>query len=344
MTTWDASVVIPTYNRRESLGETLATLARQSHPPDRFEVVMVDDGSTDGTEAVMQASFPFPLRYVRQANQGSAAARNAGAQHSRGRVLIFVDDDVLVGPDYVAGLLEEHENYERVVAMATYRPYQRPGSSPFQAIQAPLVAQDENRPGDNGFVSFTDCLTNNLSVEREAFFVIGMMHNPCGDGPATWGDVDFGYRAFLKGFRFRRSAKAICCHQDYGLHSLAAHCAKRQRQASLAVLLFQRHPALFSEIPMFRDKAPISWRSDPPGLIARKLTRHAASSAPALWGMEWLVSILERHCPSPAALRRLYRWVIAGYVFLGFRTGLRIYGGFPQAVHRSAIQPAGQRG
>lgn len=342
MTALDASVVIPTFNRRSSLLEALAALAQQSHPFDRFEVVVVDDGSTDGTEVVARELFPFALRYVRQPNQGAAVARNTGAQHSQGRILIFVDDDVRVEPDYVAGLLEEHEKYERVVAMATYRPYQTPDSSVFQTIQASLVAQNENLQGINGFIPFTSCLTNNLSVEREAFFAIGMMHNPCGDGPATWGDVDFGYRAFLKGFRFRRSTKAVCCHQDYGLRSLAVHCAKRQRQAHLAILLFQRYPALFPELPMFRDKAPIFWRLDPPRLIMRKLACHAISSTPALRGMEWLVSLLERHYPSPAVLQRLYRWIIAGYIFQGFRTGLLAYGSIPQVTHRSVIQPAGQ--
>jgi glycosyltransferase involved in cell wall biosynthesis len=344
MTTIDASVVIPTYNRRESLLETLATLAQQSYPFDRFEVIVVDDGSTDGTEAVARESIPFTLRYIRQLNQGSAAARNTGAQHSHGRILIFIDDDVLVGPDYIAGLLEEHESYERVVAMATYRPYQEKSSSMFQTIQAPIIASNENQEESHGFVPFTSCMTNNLSVEREAFFAIGMMHNPCGDGPATWGDVEFGYRAFLKGFRFRRSVRAVCCHRDYGLHSLAAHCAKRQRQASLAVLMFQKHPTLFPEISMFQDKAPISWRLDPPGLIARKLARHLASSTPTLRGMEWLVNILERRYPSPAALRRLYRWIIAGYVFRGFRMGLGVYGSIPRATRQSVIQPVGQRG
>jgi hypothetical protein len=64
------------------------------------------------------------------------------------------------------------------------------------------------------------------------------------------------------------------------------------------------------------------WVNDPLWLIARKLARHVASSRPALWGLERVARVLEQRYPSPTLLRPLYRWLIGGYIFRGYREGL----------------------
>ena len=86
----NVSVVIPTYNRARWLPETVASVLNQTCPP--LEVLIVDDGSTDDTEAVC-ARFPEPVRYLRQDNAGVSAARNRGVQHARGEWIGFVDSD-----------------------------------------------------------------------------------------------------------------------------------------------------------------------------------------------------------------------------------------------------------
>jgi len=88
------SIVIPTYNRPERLRCCLQSLAELDYPRDRFEVVVVDDGSDPSLEPVVQ---PFQnelqLNFIRQPNGGPASARNTGAIAARGRYIAFTDDD-----------------------------------------------------------------------------------------------------------------------------------------------------------------------------------------------------------------------------------------------------------
>jgi glycosyltransferase involved in cell wall biosynthesis len=92
------SVVIPCYNQAIFLADAIGSAIRQSHSP--HEVIVVDDGSTDGT-ADVAAAFP-EVRYVRQDNQGVATARNAGLAHSRGEYLVFLDADDRLLPGALA--------------------------------------------------------------------------------------------------------------------------------------------------------------------------------------------------------------------------------------------------
>jgi glycosyltransferase involved in cell wall biosynthesis len=91
------SVVIPTYNSRRLLESALAGVWAQTFQD--FEVIVVDDGSTDATQAWLAGQRDPRLRVVAQSNQGAAAARNAGARAARGEYLAFLDADDLWLPD-----------------------------------------------------------------------------------------------------------------------------------------------------------------------------------------------------------------------------------------------------
>jgi glycosyltransferase involved in cell wall biosynthesis len=99
------SVVIPTYNRLGRLQHVIAALEQQTYPSDAYEVIIISDGSTDGTDAYLEAlRSTMRLRWFHQANRGPAAARNAGIQKAAGEFVVFIDDDVVAEPQ----LLGEH--------------------------------------------------------------------------------------------------------------------------------------------------------------------------------------------------------------------------------------------
>jgi hypothetical protein len=92
------SVVIPAYNHASFLAQTITSALSQTWRD--FEVVVVDDGSTDATSQIA-TQFGDAIHYVRQDNQGIAAARNTGIRHARGELISFLDDDDLWDPDHL---------------------------------------------------------------------------------------------------------------------------------------------------------------------------------------------------------------------------------------------------
>jgi GT2 family glycosyltransferase len=104
------SVIIPTYNRASLLERSLESLTEQTLPRDAFEIVVVDDGSSDWTRTVCtKLADRLPLRYFRIENSGISAAKNLGVFASRARLLLFFDDDDVADP----GLLEAHVQTHR---------------------------------------------------------------------------------------------------------------------------------------------------------------------------------------------------------------------------------------
>src|SRR4051794_34400017 len=96
------SIIIPTYSRPEALTNCLEAIALLDYPRDRFEVIVVDDGSPRPADQIV-ASFSsrFAVRSLRQQHAGPAAARNQGAAGARGDFLAFTDDDCLPDRDWL---------------------------------------------------------------------------------------------------------------------------------------------------------------------------------------------------------------------------------------------------
>lgn len=312
------SVVIPTYNRPPQLQRTLEALAAQTLLATLFEVVVVDDGSQASYAAVAAHAWPFQISFHRQANRGEVVARNAGVLRSRGKLLVFLDDDILPDPDYLLSLALEHEDHPGEIILGTLSPKVDENPTPFQRL---MVQQDAYQAG--GEVPYYECWSGVLAVERASFETLGGML-PLGDGGRNaWGGMDFGYRASRAGIKIRRCTQAIALHDDLASRDLRLYCRRMQYVSRQAVPLFRRCPGLEPLVPMFRDKTPIDWREDPLLLIGRKVVRRLASSAPGLWALENIAAALEALRPSSGLLLASYRWMIGAHILLGYRAGLR---------------------
>jgi glycosyltransferase involved in cell wall biosynthesis len=96
------SIIIPTYNRPERLTTSLKSLTNLNYPCDRFEVIIVDDGSDIELDSLItQFHSQLHLTLIRQPNTGPATARNTGAKHAKGKYLAFTDDDCTTTPNWL---------------------------------------------------------------------------------------------------------------------------------------------------------------------------------------------------------------------------------------------------
>jgi GT2 family glycosyltransferase len=97
----EVDIIIPTYNKCSRLALTLWALQKQTLPASSYEVIIVDDGSTDDTANMVQNFVPPNWRYFGHTHAGRAYSRNVGAQQATAPLLIFLDDDILVRPDFI---------------------------------------------------------------------------------------------------------------------------------------------------------------------------------------------------------------------------------------------------
>jgi glycosyltransferase involved in cell wall biosynthesis len=320
------SVIIPTYNRKNMLRDTLNTISRQTYPVDLFDVIVVDDGSDDGTNLVTRETFPFRLLYQRQSNQGDAAARNLGVSRSRNELLLFLDDDILVDENFMVNLICQHVMKENRIVVGMERLWPRNedsgnGTSPFSSTTPDREinpARPELEP-----ISFTEICSNNFSIRREDYHLLGEMQALDFPGSSIWCDVDFSYRAYRNGFEFYRSNTAVCWHRDYVTQNLENHSRRMYEAAYRAVSLFQKYPELPPHIPMFRDKLPVNWSEDSIRLIIRKFMRRTSALRPVIWLSKNAYNFLKRRVVPNRFVRPVYRLVIGGHLYNGYRDGLR---------------------
>jgi len=318
----DVSVIIPTFNRKHCVRDTLISLASQTYPAARFEVIVVDDESTDGTYSLAEEKYPFKLSYVHQQNQGDAFARNRGAELSSAEILIFLDDDMVVHPEYLNFLVSAHQSQsKRIITGTEYLSLEECAPKPF--IPDAAKPEDVRLSSEPQAIAFVEVCSNNMSIRRQDYNLVGGMQNLDFRGSSLWCDVEFSYRAFQLEFEFLRIAQAACYHRDYAARSLIKRISRMREAAYRAVPLFQKYPNLIGYLPMFSDKTPIRWGADPASLIIRKIRRQILSSSMPVTIMERFGIILERSNSESNLFRWLDRMIIGAQIYRGFREGRR---------------------
>lgn len=317
------SVVIPAYNRPDSLRRTLDTLSQQTYPADRYEVVVVDDGSEKDLSPVTREDYPFQLRYVRQANQGDAVARNTGAETAEGDYLLFVDDDIALDEACLEAFVDALQSHPRGVIVGNLKTVFPDPPDPFHRHLErafPRRAQE-----NDGRIGFLECKSGFMAIQRGDYFVIGMMQGLNERGANAWCDVDFGYRAHKDGYEFYRSPEAIGYHHDGALQDVWTFYERSRKTGQLGAKLFAKHPELRGEIHTFLDKEPISLVDDSLSMIVRKAFRAITAQPPVIWLMRQQIRALEHLAPSSSVLPLLYRWTMSSYIYRGYREGLNEY-------------------
>lgn len=293
------SVVVPTYNRAEKLGRVLDSLARQIGGHD-LEVLVCDDGSSDRTRTVATSyTGPLAMRYLRQPDFGFRAgqARNMGIAAAIGDIVIFIDDDSLVAPDFVDAHVRMHCDERRPCIAIGYR---------FRADCFVGLPASAAQIRDFGVDNRTESLGRNgalLALRRRPWlFVYSCNFSVPRRAPGLWfngvfrgwgvEDNELGYRLIRAGYRVRFAAGAPTLHLEDPAPRDPFLCERRATAADFDsyVRNMLRFLDLHGSDPLVRryalselgyftfDHAAGKWRRstthhDPAAVIARERAR-----------------------------------------------------------------------
>ncbi len=162
------SVIVPTYDRSSLLKLQLPYILNQSISAERYEIIIVDDGSTDDTEEVVsdlvKRNPTHTIRYIYQKNHGAAAARNAGAKISKGDLLIFIDSDVVPDRHWISDHVYAHSLFPEISAAG--------GGQIVEAENATIFDKHRNSLFCNQFAKrypYSTLITNNTFQRVHAF-------------------------------------------------------------------------------------------------------------------------------------------------------------------------------
>lgn len=243
------SVIIPTYNRKNIIKKCLDALFRQTCANFNFEIIVIDDGSTDGTENAVKEiilNAPVTLRYLKQENKGPAAARNVGIKNAHSEIVLFIGDDIIVTETFI----EEHITWqtrkypeENIAVLGHITWYPDLKITPFmeyigkEGVQFgfKLIKDIENVP-------YNFFYTSNISLKRgyllnNGFFDEEFLH-------AAWEDIELAYRLTKNGLTIVYNKKAIVYHNH--AVSQKGYCKRMEISGRACKIFHEKHPELKS--------------------------------------------------------------------------------------------------
>ncbi len=244
------SVIVPTYNRAHFLLKAMDSVRAQTYRP--VEMIVVDDGSTDGTGATVgdwakrnAADGAFTLRYLRQPNRGAPVARNRGLRECRGEYILFLDSDDMIGPTKLAASVARLADAgPMAVAHGPWRClYSRPfaGYGPLHRPDAFGGEMGRLQAYIGGGSGMPPCV---YLFRRSAARAVG----PWDEALRQRQDTDYVVRALLAGCTFLGENRSVIYYRRHGMQHVGHPDNFRRHVSSLLVLADKWHGSLRSGI------------------------------------------------------------------------------------------------
>jgi len=224
-----ASVVVPAYNAKATIAECIEAVLEQSVSRSQFEVIIVDDGSTDATQEIAAS---YGVKVLCQPHRGVAAARNLGVDQAHGEIILFTDADCAPAHDWIENLMRPFHDPEISGAKGIYRTRQRELVARFAQIE---YEDKYDKMKKERFIDFVDtyCAGYRKSVfSKEAGF------DPTFHRVAE--DTEFSYRLAERGHKMVFVPQAIVYHRH--VDSVWDYLERKFRGGYWGVALYRKHP------------------------------------------------------------------------------------------------------
>lgn len=205
----EVSLIIPTHNRKDSLRKTLQSVSAQSFPKDKFEVIVIDDGSQVELDEVIKefSAKNLNIQKLVQKRRGPAAARNLGIKNSRGRIVAFTDDDCMLSEKWLKVIYSAHCKNPDLAVIGGRTWVKRENS--LKGMLAQLLSNSAMRAKLEGKKKIVFFPTSNLSLKRSVFQQVMFDE----DIPYAGGeDLEFSWQLYLRGFKFLYLQEAEVLH------------------------------------------------------------------------------------------------------------------------------------
>jgi GT2 family glycosyltransferase len=309
------SIVMPCHNRRDALRLTLESLCKQASPSECFEVIVVDQASSDGSrELVRSFASPFQLRLLEQDRKyGISMARNAGSEAASSQFVLLLDADLIANPGVVGAHVACHANHTEVLGCGQVKPYPPVYASYIEEVANPDAGLD--RGEQSVYLPFYQGFGGHLSYSKDAFYRIG----PFDPSLKGYEDIDFAYRADKLGF------KLYNCKEAVGYHNHPRTIQERYEQARaynrMLPVLLERYPELKGVLPIFKDLEPINWQKDNLAQLKEKFRVRALGFPPIRGPALLSLNLLNRYRLMPWLARGLFWQLLMGSWYLGYRDG-----------------------
>ncbi len=235
----ELTVVIPTYNRLETLREVVPALLRQNVRAERYEIVIADSLSNDGTaEYLGSLARTYPrLRHLPGPYNGRAMARNAGIAAARGSVVLFTDSDIIASPDLVERHLSHHARRTNIAVVG--QELQVDTLAQYEYLRANADARRPLHPPGRKYLSWLYFMTGNASVRKADLDRVGRFdENFTGYGHE---DLELGYRLERAGVRILYDAQATNYHWQFIPYD--EQKGKMELAGRSTVRFFRKHPS-----------------------------------------------------------------------------------------------------
>jgi glycosyltransferase involved in cell wall biosynthesis len=241
------TVVIPTYNRIAMLERVLDALGRQADAPE-FDVVVIDDGSKDDTAAKVRAHldagrWSYPLHFESQQNSGPGKARNRGVTLAAGRYVIFIGDDTVPEPRFLAEHARIHGEAgdDPMVACLGYTgwPHDDRVTAFMDYINDYGLQFGYKLIEHDSVVPFNFFYTSNISLDRG---VLAAHPFDTSFPAAAWEDIELAFRLDAKGLKIRYNALAVTRH--YHPTTVDSFSRRQYTVGRSGAIFFEKHPEL----------------------------------------------------------------------------------------------------